>query len=59
MGLRQGNSRKVISQNIAKLEREGVPHNQAVGIVLRKAKRAQPQENTQDCAPFTKPSASA
>lgn len=56
MGLRQGNSRKVISQNIAKLEREGVPHNQAVGIVLRKAKRTQPQESPQGCVPVTKPS---
>lgn len=58
MALQPGSSRKVISQNIAKLVREGTPHSQAVGIVLRKAKRERPQPCDQDRSAIMKPSAS-
>lgn len=58
MSLQPGNSRRAISQNIAKLVREGIPHSQAVGIVLRKAKRERSQPCDQDRSAVMKPSVS-
>ncbi|HEY8503937.1 MAG TPA: hypothetical protein VIL46_05105 [Gemmataceae bacterium] len=44
MPLKRGSSRKVISQNIAKLRREGYPPDQAAAIAYRVAGKARGQK---------------
>ena len=51
MGLQAGNTRAIKSRNIAKLEREGYPHTQAVAIALRYARKTakQPPTGAEGC----------
>ena len=52
MPLKRGASRKVVSENIAKLRREGYPPKQAAAIALDKARRGDaPKERKRRSAP--------
>lgn len=39
MPLKKGKSKKVISSNVSKLEREGYPHEQSIAIALENARK--------------------
>lgn len=45
MPLRKGNSKKIISANIAELIKSGKPKDQAVAIAYDKAGKSKPRKN--------------